>query len=93
MKTGTVLKNLWAGYETYFICMNFPANSFKSEARKTCGFSLVCVDGNWRFDRAEYYVHSLKDSEHYPVVGRIDVCKMFVDAINGLVSDAKGEQE
>lgn len=87
MKTGTVIKNLWAGYEAYFICMNFPVRSYRNEGRKVGGFSLCRIDGKWEFGKAEYYTNYLKDTEHYPIVGNIDVCKMFVDAISELTND------
>lgn len=81
MKKGTILKNLWAGYETYFVYMGFPVRSGKAEAKKTEGYTLVHVDGKWRFERALMYCHSLKDQEHFPVVGHIDFEKMCIDGI------------
>ena len=82
MKKGTILRNLWAGYETYFIYMGFPAHGYKAEAKKTRGYSLVNVCGEWRFESATYYVNHLKDTKHFPVVGWIDFNQM---AINGIL--------
>lgn len=81
MKKGTILKNLWAGYETYFIYMGFSVPSRKAEAKKTGDYLLVNVDGNWRFERAQMYCHSLRDQEHFPIVGHIDFEKMCIDGI------------
>ena len=81
MKRGTILKNLWAGHETYFIYMGFPAHSCKAEARKTGGLILVNVDGRWDLEKAPMYCHSLRDREHYPIVGHIDLKKLCIDGI------------
>lgn len=73
MRKGTIIKNLWAGNETYFIYMGFPVRTGKMEARKVGGYSLSSANDEWKFRRACYYVNSLKDSEHFPVVGYIDL--------------------
>lgn len=81
MKKGTIFKNLWAGYETYFVYMGFPVRSGRAEAAKVGGYLLVKVDGKWRFERAEMYRHSLDDKEHFPIVGHINYDKMMIDGI------------
>ena len=81
MKKGTILRNLWAGYETYFVYMNFPAYSYKNEPKKTGGYSLVNADGKWKFNRVVYYTNDLKDTEHFPVVGWIDFDSMVIDGL------------
>ena len=80
------LRNLWAGHETYFIYMGFPAHSFKNESKKTGGYSLVNVYGEWKFSRSVYYVNSLKDTEHFPVVGWIDFDRMVIDGIRQAIN-------
>ena len=57
MKKGTILKNLWAGHETYFVYMGFPVrikgkvrpvrSYFERHGWKECGgySGEVCVDG------------------------------------------------
>ena len=90
MKKGTILRNLWAGYETYFIYMNFPAHSYKNEANKTGGYQIVNIDGKWKFSKAVYYTRDLKDTEHFPVVGWIDFDRMVIDGI--LQAIANGER-
>ena len=81
MKKGTILKNNWAGYETYFINMNFPVRVGKAEAKAIGGYSITNIDGEWKFRRANYYINSLKDAEAFPIVGHVDLEKACVDAI------------
>ena len=59
----TIHKNLWAGYETYFVRMG-------SSGRYATGISVVNVDGDWRVTfNAKYYASDLRhDKEHFPVV-------------------------
>lgn len=81
MKKGTIFKNLWAGHETYFVYMGFPVRTGRGEAAKVGGYSLVNVDGKWKFDSAQYYIHTLPDKEHFPIVGHIDFAQMCIDGI------------
>lgn len=73
MRRGTILKNLWTSRETYFIYMGVPVRTGKIEAKAVGGYSLENVNNEWEFKRACYYVNTLKDSEHFPVVGYIDL--------------------
>lgn len=93
MKKGTILKNLWAGHETYFVYMGFPVHSGKAEAKKTGGYMLVNVDGKWHFERSQMYCHSLRDQEHFPVVGHIDFEKMCIDGILKAIEGSIAENE
>lgn len=93
MRKGTILKNLWAGHETYFVYMGFPVRSGKAEAKKTGGYSLVNVDGVWRFEKAQYYIHSLKDQEHFPVVGHIDFNQTLIDGILNAIEKKRREPD
>lgn len=81
MKKGTILKNLWAGHETYFVYMGFPVRTGKSEAKATGGYGLVKLDDAWKFEKAEYYVQDLKDAAHFPIVGYIDINRAMADCI------------
>lgn len=81
MKKGTILKNLWAGYETYFIYMGFPVRVGRFEASKVGGYSLSKINGKWIFERSQYYRQSIKDTEHFPVVGHIDVDSAMINAV------------
>lgn len=82
MKKGTILKNLWAGYETYFIYMGFPVRVGRAEASKVGGYSLSKIKGKWIFARAQYYRKDIiNDREHFPVVGHIDLDSTMTSAI------------
>ena len=72
MKKGTIFKNLWAGYDCYFI-YQCPGHSRKGEAAHAKGMCVHNAHGGWEIRRAEYYTHDLRDSEHFPIVGHIDV--------------------
>ena len=91
MKRGTILKNLWAGHETYFVYMGFPVRSGKAEAKKIGGFSFANINGEWHFERACYYSHSLQDREHFPVVGHVDLKKACINAILKAIGRANDE--
>lgn len=85
----TIHKNLWAGYETYFIRMG-------SSGRYATGIKVFKIDGEWRVDfNTRFYASDLKyDREHFPVVGSIDVKKVILDAVMEVVKcDAAGNGE
>jgi len=92
MKRGTILKNLWAGYETYFIYMGWPVRTRKGEAAATRGYTITNVDGEWRFRTSEYYTHSLQDREHYPIVGWIDLDKLIADGVLQAIETYQGKE-
>ena len=58
----------------------------KCEAKATGGYGLVKLDDGWKFDRSVYYVQSLKDTEHFPVVGYIDINRAMADVILQAIS-------
>lgn len=89
MKKGTILKNMWAGYETYFIYMGFPVRVGRAEASKVGGYSLSNIDGKWIFDKSQYYSNDIKDTEHFPVVGHIDINGVMVKAILSAIKDGE----
>lgn len=86
MKKGTILKNLWAGHETYFVYMGFPVQTGKCKSKATGGYGLVKLDSGWKFKRVTYYVQDLKDTEHFPVVGYIDINRVMADVILQAIS-------
>lgn len=81
MKKGIILKNLWAGHEMYFVNMGFPVRTGKAEAKAIGGYEIIKIDDKWNFKRAQYYIHSLRDTEHFPVVGCVDLKQVCIDAI------------
>lgn len=92
MKKGTIFRNLWAGHETYFIYMGFPVHTYKMEAKKTGGYMLTNVDGKWKFKRAAYYAETLKDTEHFPVVGWVDFDRMVIDGLLKAITPKENEE-
>ena len=72
MKKGTIFKNLWAGYDCYFIYQG-PGHSRKGEEAHAKGICVHNAYGGWKIRRAEYYTSDLRDSEHFPIVGHIDI--------------------
>ena len=87
MKKGTIYKNLWAGYESYFVYIE--DNYF------TKGIADVIwignIDGKWKIDtNAQYIKREIeKDSEHYPIVGKLnpeEIDSMIINLILSKVS-------
>lgn len=81
MKKGTIIKNLWAGYPTYFVFIG-ERNGRKGEARFAYGWGIVLFNGRWNLSRAEYYTHDLKsDKEHFQIVGSVDIESAIITSI------------
>ena len=87
MKKGTIFRNLWASNETYFVYMGYPVRTGRCEAKATGGYGLVKHPDGWKFERATYYVQSLKDPENFPVVGYIDMDNAMKDAIISAIAE------
>lgn len=83
----TIYKNLWAGYETYFIRM---ANS----GRYAKGIGIAHVEGRWKVEyNAAYYASDLRhDTEHFPIVGRIDLDSLIINGILQNITEPKKEE-
>ena len=83
-----IYKNLWAGYETYFIRMG-------TSGQYATGINVVNVEGAWRVDfNGKYYASDLRhDKEHFPVVGSINIKQIIIDAlIKVVVTDGADER-
>ena len=80
IKRGTIFRNLWAGYETYFVYLRQTTIE-----RERCGDGIIIADykrNGWEMRRGQHYKSDLEtDKEHYPVVGHIDVDRLLTDAI------------
>ena len=85
MKKGTIYRNKWAGFETYFIYLNSVSSS-KMEAKKVGGLKIVNINGKWELDKAEFYKNDLQDSEHFPIVGHININEVLIKAILGAIN-------
>lgn len=70
-----IYKNLWAGYETYFV-------KKRQDKRYAYGYQIICVDGKWEYrENAMYYLCTIRDSEHFPVVGEINLTEIIFRSI------------
>ena len=65
-------QNKWAGYETYFT-PSFPVRTRKGEADAIGGYIITKVNGKWECRKGQYYTDSLRDEEHFPVVGNVKI--------------------
>lgn len=74
-----IYRNLWASYETYFVKIG-SARSEKRELPKTKFLKLTKIDEKWYVDIAEFYSQGIKDEEHFPVVGNVNLKKVIIDA-------------
>lgn len=93
MKKGTILKNLWTGYEKYFVYMGFPVKTHRLEAKAVGGYGIAFINGKWKFSKAYYYVQDLEDKKHFPEVWYIDFDKMCIDGILKSISEQKPLKE
>lgn len=87
MRIGDIYKNLWAGYETYFVYIGTTVRSRRVPSTCTQGYSITRVGERWIFDTAVYDRSALMDSMHFPIVGHIDLdCEK--DAFVGKILDS-----
>ena len=86
-----IYQNKWAGYETYFV-PRYPVRTRKGESEALGGYIIANVEGVWLCRKGSYYLSTLKDDEHFPVVGKveIDVFEYVMDTI--LDALGKGER-
>ena len=69
---GKLYQNKLAGYETYFTPC-FPVRTRKCEADAIGGYEITNVDGKWICRKVQYYLHAMRDEEHFPVVGEVKI--------------------
>ena len=87
VKAMKIYKNLWAGYETYFVLM-------RQDKMYAYGCEIVFIEGKWRFrPNVTYYLLDLKsDPEHFPVVGKINLTQIVRRSIMEAVGVKDGGQ-
>lgn len=69
---GKLYQNKWAGHETYFTPC-FPVRTRKNEPDAIGGYEITNVDGKWKCRKSQYYLHTMRDEEHFPVVGEVKI--------------------
>ena len=81
----TIHKNLWAGYESYFVRMG-------TSGRYATGIGVANVDGDWRVNfNAKYYESDLRhDKEHFPIVVSVDIKTVVTYAVLRAIKPKEG---
>ena len=73
MRIGDIYKNLWAGYESYFVYTGERASSKGCSFNDTKGYTITKLGGEWQLKRGIYSKQLLTDKVHFPIVGHIDL--------------------
>lgn len=85
-----IYKNLWAGYDSYFVHTN-------SNSKYAYGITVHNGRGQWEVSKSmKYYVSDIKnDREHFPIVGEINLHKILIEAVlnNAIVKIARGDKK
>lgn len=85
MKKGTIYKNLWAGYETYFV-----AQKIGGRTPTVYGWKIMRVDDKWKLSEGRFYLYDLNnDREHFPIVGSADIEQAIMQAILSGIGEGK----
>ncbi len=86
MRIGTIVQNLGAGYETYFVYTGERAYRGKGGVRGiTEGYTLTKNRGEWRVQRDCYAIADLEDHHKFPRVGYIDIEHVLMKNIMGAI--------
>ncbi len=87
-----IYQNKWSGLKRYFIKI-FEVSVGRRRLGK--GISIILYPGNkWRISWEYYDPYDLKnDSEHFPVVGNINLKKLLIEAILNAVGERDGGKE
>lgn len=76
-----IYKNLWAGYDCYFIRMY-------TNGRMATGIKVYNAYGDWRVAyNSQFYAQDMKDAEHFPIVGKIDINQSIISAVLATVEE------
>ena len=81
-KRGQIFLNRWAGYKNLFVYLN-------ANGQYAYGISIITINGEIKIQKAIYYKHDLSDTEHFPVVGFIDIRTMWLTALENGLTDTK----
>ena len=89
---GTVFRNMWAGYESYFV---YESCSKIGKEDVATGYGLIRLNenDNWKLDRnIMYYKNDLYDNIHFPIVGNINIDKLIMDALLSIIDVEKNKE-
>lgn len=78
---GDIFLNRWAGWMTLFIY-------FRTSGRYCYGVSITNVEKKHIIKNAQYYKESIVyDTEHFPLVGKININDMWIQAVLAGIPD------
>lgn len=77
-----IYKNTWAGYDYYFVHTH--SNGFGVR-----GYSMHNAYGKWKVNKAWFSNETIKDAEHFPKVGEIDLNKIIIENVLKEVGDGR----
>lgn len=81
MARRNIYKNLWAGYDYYFIPMH-------NDGRMATGIKVHNAYGDWRVAyNTQFYAQDVKDSAHFQVVGKIDIDQSIISAVLATIEE------
>lgn len=91
MRIGDIYKNLWAGYESYFVYTGKTVRKGRGSGTDTQGYGITNIGGKWRLDIVVYDTQKLQDQEHFPIVGHIDFEEQKKTFIEEVINSVKKE--
>lgn len=78
---GDIFLNKWAGWLSLFVYI-------RTAGRLCHGIGMAKFHGKWKISKASYYKQDLEyDAEHFPLVGKINIQKMWTETILYHLSD------
>lgn len=93
MKKGTIFKNTFCNYECYFV-YHGPAHTAKYEANAVSGYELLKFNNSdhWELKKGRYYIDTLKDEEHFPIIGYLDIDALIKTMLIQKVTEYENER-
>ena len=81
MKAGTIVENLRAGFETYFVYEKAKHGSFNRSDEISVGYNITRLGKDWLMQRACYSSESVSNQELFPRVGYIDLAQLTLENV------------
>lgn len=69
-----IYKNTWAGYDYYFV-------PTYTSGYGASGYVVHNAYGKWKVDKAQFSKETIKDAEHFPKVGEINLNKIIIENV------------
>lgn len=75
LKRGQMFLNLWSGWQNIFVVLG-------TDKAFCYGVEIAKVKGDYRVGKVKYYLKDLRnDSEHFPLIGEMDIKAMWMDKV------------